>query len=104
MNNDRKDVQDFKELGEVIPENLLDLQETIAEWLKTYGPSTSLESCVNWGETITYRLYFYREETDKEYSDRLKQQKRSDELRSTWAVRKEVRDRAKYEELKKRFG
>lgn len=80
--------------------HLDDAVKFMTDLLKIYGPTAKLELSVErYSHTDQRNLYLYmsREEDDKEYKTRISQEEK-------WAKSAEIAERAKYEELKKKFG
>lgn len=82
---------------------LVDIKKHVDEMLNLYGEDAEIEFDSGYNN-IDERLYFYREETDGEYQNRLKYEAREREESSAKKSKQEEKERKEYERLKAKFG
>ncbi len=82
---------------------LADIKTEVERLITTYGENSTVDFDSGYNsidETIT----FEREETDKEYQKRLKDEARERDNRETLQLAKEAKERKEYERLAKKYG
>lgn len=82
---------------------LASMQETIAELIQRYGPDAEWDFDSGW-TSLNESVRFKRLETDKEYDDRIKHEKKMAAFKAQREREREENERAEYERLQKKYG
>ena len=79
------------------------LREYVENLIEKYGESAYVEIEYDY-ENIDYVVRYEREETDKEYTKRLKEEEKRKAAQLLQQQKKEEKERKEFERLKKKFG
>lgn len=82
---------------------LVYLRDYISGLIEKYGESAYVEVEYDY-ENTDYRVKYEREETDREYTSRLKREEKEERQKKAALKKKEEKERKEFERLKKKYG